>query len=587
MPGRILRGLLAAVLLAGTSLTAWDAEARTSSSARSSSSGYSKSSSGSSTGSYGYSKPSTGSTASGGSGSGSTGTSGATAKPLWGSSSGSASGTAANTNSTTASGGYSKPGSPAVPLAVGAGAAAASSSAAPAKPTRNVWNRKGGYSLDQAVSASASKSSFDTFKQQQARFQKPAPAVDLARYRDQPLLRDVKPASSYGSYYGQRDGYYGSHGWSAPPYVYQSAPSFGMWDAMFLWYMLDHIKDSGTAATAYHHANDPGYQQWRAEADRLAKDNADMKAKLAELDAKTKQMEGQPRNPAYLPPGVEPGIAVAPQLAVASQSVLRLATGRPDGAYAALGGEMKKLGGGNLNFAVVNSRGSDENLALLAEGKVDAAIVQADALADYQRKNPQAKLAGMQSAVFTEYVHALTKKDSEIATIADLIKSPNAVVVIGPEGSGSARVWRTLKEANPDLAKVKTLEADPDQALTIVGQKPNAVAFMVYKPNAPIIAAADQKGDLRLMDLSTTLPKSNVDANGNEIYRVQKIKEGTYKHLQEARSLKWLRGDQAIKTIAVDAVLVLSKDWVENGGADSVDNLGGLIALTAPGPEKT
>jgi hypothetical protein len=56
----------------------------------------------------------------------------------------------------------------------------------------------------------------------------------------------------------------------------------------------------------HNHQNDPGYWQWRAEADRQAQDNADLRQRLDELDRQLAEKEGQPRNPGALPPDVPP-----------------------------------------------------------------------------------------------------------------------------------------------------------------------------------------------------------------------------------------------------------------------------------------
>jgi hypothetical protein len=124
---------------------------------------------------------------------------------------------------------------------------------------------------------------------------------------------------SYDAYYANRNAYYGGFGWSAPPYIYASRPSFGMWDALFLWFMLDTVGNASHAAWFYNHADDPGYQQWRQEANRLSADNADLHAKLDALDAKQREMAGQPRDPAYMPADAKPAVALAPENAVGSE----------------------------------------------------------------------------------------------------------------------------------------------------------------------------------------------------------------------------------------------------------------------------
>jgi hypothetical protein len=119
------------------------------------------------------------------------------------------------------------------------------------------------------------------------------------------------PRESYDSWARQRSTYYGGYRWSPPGYAYHSQPSFGMWDALWMWFMLDTLNRAGHSAFFYNHANDPGYQEWRREADRLAKDNAELKAKLDQLDANMKTREGQPRDPNYIPPDANRQVALS------------------------------------------------------------------------------------------------------------------------------------------------------------------------------------------------------------------------------------------------------------------------------------
>ena len=124
--------------------------------------------------------------------------------------------------------------------------------------------------------------------------------------------------SSYDSWYSSRSSWYGGMGWGPPGYAYRSYSSFGMWDALFLWFMLDSVSNASHAAWFYNHQQDPGYQDWRREADRLSADDAELKQKLANLDARTQTLEGQPRDPNYMPPDAKPDLALAAEHAVAA-----------------------------------------------------------------------------------------------------------------------------------------------------------------------------------------------------------------------------------------------------------------------------
>jgi hypothetical protein len=107
---------------------------------------------------------------------------------------------------------------------------------------------------------------------------------------------------------GSWSNWYGQRGWSPAPYM-NSGRSFGMWDAMFLWFMLDTMTKSSHASWFYNHQNDPGVQQWRSEAERLAKDNKDLANKLNELDKSVASMKGQPVDSKAMPSDVPTQVA--------------------------------------------------------------------------------------------------------------------------------------------------------------------------------------------------------------------------------------------------------------------------------------
>ena len=75
---------------------------------------------------------------------------------------------------------------------------------------------------------------------------------------------------------------------------------------MFLGVLLSNLGRPESIDFFHNHQNDPGYWQWRAEADRQAQDNADLRQRLDELDRQLAEKEGQPRNPGALPPDVPP-----------------------------------------------------------------------------------------------------------------------------------------------------------------------------------------------------------------------------------------------------------------------------------------
>ena len=246
--------------------------------------------------------------------------------------------------SSSSSSGWGNSSSPSAPSPAKSGSAPASDSgsgwgnsapkAAPAqsatsKPaTGGAWSNSAGTSAAPGADSGRSKSSFATTGQ--TAVQKEASVKAYNEYTgkfakpDNPVRDSGTGAASgpqptrtwdnYRDYSNNRDNYYAGRGWSAPGYAYRSAPSFGLWDAMFLWFML---RQASGPSFLYNHQGDPGVQAFRQEADKLAASNEELKKQLADVDAKIAQMrkDGVPVDPKNLE-GVDPSVALAAERVV-------------------------------------------------------------------------------------------------------------------------------------------------------------------------------------------------------------------------------------------------------------------------------
>jgi hypothetical protein len=109
--------------------------------------------------------------------------------------------------------------------------------------------------------------------------------------------------------------WYAQQGWSAPGYAQAAPRSFGLWDGLFLWFMLDNLTRPGTTDFFRGNRNDPGLQHWRAQADAMARDNTELRGKLAELDARTATAPSAlgPADTGWVevPAGIPPELATA------------------------------------------------------------------------------------------------------------------------------------------------------------------------------------------------------------------------------------------------------------------------------------
>jgi len=149
----------------------------------------------------------------------------------------------------------------------------------------------------------------------------------VSRSLSSQALREYRAAQQPAETYTRRPpAYAGGYNWAEEPPrrpsiwegqqpVYggvrrPALPGSGPLTAVALWAALNSLSSPSSVQYFHNYQNDPGYQQWRREADREAGHNPAVAAKLNELDTQLAQMESQPRNPAAPSPvraSPEPG----------------------------------------------------------------------------------------------------------------------------------------------------------------------------------------------------------------------------------------------------------------------------------------
>ncbi len=100
--------------------------------------------------------------------------------------------------------------------------------------------------------------------------------------------------------------------WTVPPYA-QPRQSYGDWNPLLMWALITSLNRPGSSEFFHNHRDDPGYRQWRADAEAQARTNADLRKKLDELDRKLAETQGQPVDKGYVPAGIDPKVAHATQ----------------------------------------------------------------------------------------------------------------------------------------------------------------------------------------------------------------------------------------------------------------------------------
>jgi len=427
------------------------------------------------------------------------------------------------------------------------------------------------------MKAAKAASSKQDYKTSVSKFSKPAAPVykSTAAVKANPVFKNVRVRSTdnYSTYSRSRSNYYGSRGWNAPSYAYQSSPSFGMWDGMMLWMMLDNMNDAKYARMAYNQSNDPGMQQWRAEANKLAESNTELKAKLAAMDAKVSGMTGE-KDASYMPEGIPAAVVLSSEvLAVANKDIVpfRIATGGQGNNYARTGNLLKKSAESTIAVDVKYTAGTGENLGLFSKGVVDGFIAQNDVM-DSMALTSASSVAKMKTkwmVLFQEPVQMISSTRGSVKNIQDL--SNDNILYVGPAGSGTESTWNRMKMVDRTYAKIPTANASYADALDIVAKNPKAVMMFVSGLNSGTLTAAEaraEKDDLRLVSIDDSGLLDILDVDGNQLYEETEIPSEVYPKLQKGFFL-----NKDITTIACKAVFVVNPEWVEKNGEEALTDL--------------
>jgi TRAP transporter TAXI family solute receptor len=449
---------------------------------------------------------------------------------------------------------------------------------ATAKPTATKTSFEPKSKFDSNVAKDVQKqksaNSLDAYKKQQAAFKQPEPKIAPTTYTSNPIYSNTKVYGGYNSttHYAYRDKYYGGVGYRPPVYINTFAPGYGMWDTVFLVYMLDNMnRNAEMRQMAYNNQNDPGMRAWRQQAEKEAATNADLKKKLDAMDADLKKMkdEGVKVDPNFVPKGI-PAEAMLSATVLKDKQVeqptIKVATGPAGGNYYSFAGLYERSAKG-VKTELVSSGGSFDNLRMLTKGDVDMAIVQSDVLAMIGKELKGEKLTSEQTVLYPEPLQLFVP--SSVSQMKDLIGS-NVTVYLGPKGSGSEVSWKALCEAAPAYGKVQTKNAAYADAIRDMAKSDRVAIFLVAGLNSPIadkINEIAKKKSLKLIPVYDKVLADKKDVNGNLVYTLYEIEGNTYPNLQ----YRWYWFNRTVETLGANAVLVVRSDWVKHYGPEAMD----------------
>ena len=175
-----------------------------------------------------------------------------------------------------------------------------------------------------------------------------------------------------------------------------------------------------------------------------------------------------------------------------------LATGQENSAYEEIGKRYAAaLGKHGIKVTLKRSLGSQENLQLLGEGKVDIAFVQSGST-----QQAEAERKGLVSlgSLFTEPVWLFTREGLKVGKLTDL---KGLKINLGPEGSGVPKLFRQVLELNgiaPADLTIGQLENTPATVELLEGR----IDGLVFSsgPEALLVQMLLQTPGIRLFDFA-------------------------------------------------------------------------------------
>ena len=416
--------------------------------------------------------------------------------------------------------------------------------------------------------------------QQQSRFRGTTSSTSSAA-SSSPLYKRASQNSNRtrNDYWQRRDSFYG--GWNTPNYVYMGAPRYGMFDGLFLGYMLGHAFTPHYSAFAYHHQNDPGMKEWMAEMERQAVDNAEIRAQLDVLKAEMAKLEGTPIDPNYLPDGFDPDLALAPDVVQSLAPTFKLCTARAEGNYHRFGEIIQTYAANGVLIEIINTNGSMQNLEFMQNGTCDGAYVQRNAFGVYAEKNPSSGYNFERVATpAVEFAHMICNRDSDIDDVGDL---PGKTLLVDVVGSGTELTWSEFVYMDDTYANVHTENVGGTAALTRVANGQSDCMLFVASLNTRLLQRANSLGDNVVLvpvndwDFNDMeyghgkLFQGHKDPSGEDVYVFLDIPDDQYPSIQDGLIFS------EVETLSVPVDMVASLAWRDENAQAYDAFLGAVI----------
>lgn len=439
--------------------------------------------------------------------------------------------------------------------------------ATPKKGSRSSIKTGGGRNLK---SSAGTTRQVIAAKQERAKFKKPTytpkgvskptPTAYQKRYSSNPTYNRARSYDS-STYYTRRSSYLG--GYNPPVYVYNTSPSFGMWDTIILYSMLNNMNRA--SSFSYHHRNDADYQAWRREADRLAQDNAELRTQLVQMDAASSKMSG-PVKPGYVPEGMDADLLLSQEARQSQVPMFRVCVGGTKGAYYRVATQAFAPNMPMVNMIPVTTSGTPEILANIASGKCDGGFAQGDGYWNYVEQDQTDNLPFERvTSTHKEAVHMICNAKGP-SDVTDLSKKHK---VWFPAKSGAATTFQNWIEEDADYDDIQTVlnipsmnVASNSDALLKVASNKNSCMMYVAAPGATqFLREADalaEDGKIKLIDVNDWDFNDTTDPAGTKVYKFGKLSPKYYPNLLKSAGFI---GSGSVEVPYLNADFLVANAW--------------------------
>lgn len=247
----------------------------------------------------------------------------------------------------------------------------------------------------------------------------------------------------------------------------------------------------------------------------------------------------------------------------ANAEALTLCTGSKSGVYYGAGNFIAKTAKGiGLEVEVVTSKGSWENVKDVANGKCDAAIIQADAYALFaKRHSNKVNSIDRIGALHKEYAHLVCNKDSGVDDLSDL-ESGKYPLAVGKAGSGAWVMMQNIIQEDDGYKAVKLIDIGGIRAAAAVADGTETACLLsITGLGSSSIAKIDTRFGDRVILASTTGDGDFNDAQdpkGNALYEWDEIPAKTYPNALQNGMFS------SVKTISQRALLIANVNLADD-----------------------